>query len=151
MQINQTREEKAVELFSSGYNCAQSVFGAFCEDNGLDLDTALKIACGFGGGGMRYKSTCGAVSGGMMVIGLKIGQHVNGDVETKKYCYKKIHEFTAKFKEKNGSIKCNELLGVGKDVEKAMEKDPAKVKSLFTSVCVEFVKSAVQILENMEF
>ena len=145
------REEKANKLFSTGYNCAQSVLGAFCEDFGLDLETALKLACGFGGGGMRYKSTCGAISGAMMVIGLKCGQYIENDTKTKGYCYKKIHEFTDKFKEKNGSVKCYELLGVGKDIEKEMEKDPAKVKSLFTSVCVEFVKSAVQIIENMEF
>ena len=28
-------EEKAKELFKEGYNCAQSVFGAFCND--MDL------------------------------------------------------------------------------------------------------------------
>jgi len=147
----QTKEEKAIELYSNGYNCAQAVFGAFCEDNGLDLNTALKIACGFGGGGMRYKQTCGAISGAVMVIGLKCGQYVKDYTKTKGYCYHKTREFTEKFKDKNGSIKCCELLGVGKSVEKEIEKDPAKMKSLFTSVCLDFVKSAVQILESMEF
>jgi len=147
----QTKQEKAVELFSNSYNCAQSVLGAFCEDDGLDLNAALKIACGFGGGGMRYKQTCGAVSGAMMVIGLKCGHYIKNDLESKKYCYKKIHEFNDKFKEKNGSIICRELLVGEKDIDVEMEKDPAKMKSLFTSVCVDYVKSAVQIIENMEF
>ena len=127
------------------------MLGAFCEDIRLDLDTALKIACGFGGGGMRYKQTCGAISGATMVIGLKCGQHIKGDNESKQNCYKKIHEFTDKFKEKNGSVKCCDLLGVGENIDIEMQKDPLKMKSLFTSVCVEFVKSAVQILETMEF
>ncbi|MCL1858372.1 MAG: C-GCAxxG-C-C family protein [Oscillospiraceae bacterium] len=146
-----TREETAIELFSTGYNCAQSVFGAFCEDFGLDINIALKIACGFGGGGMRYKQTCGAVSGAIMAIGLKCGQYEKNDIETKKACYKKIYEFTDKFKNKNGSVKCCELLVGDKDIDIEMQNDPVKMKSLFSSVCVEFVKSAVQILENMEF
>lgn len=36
--------EKAVDLFCEGYNCAQSVFGAFADEIGLDLKQALKMA-----------------------------------------------------------------------------------------------------------
>ena len=45
-----TREGKAVDLFSNGYNCAQSVLGAFCAESGLDINTAFKLANGFGEG-----------------------------------------------------------------------------------------------------
>lgn len=31
------KSEKAVELFKKGYNCSQSVFGAFAEDLGIDF------------------------------------------------------------------------------------------------------------------
>jgi C_GCAxxG_C_C family probable redox protein len=142
--------KKALELFLNSYNCAQSVLGAFCEDDGLDLETALKLACGFGGGGMRYSQTCGAVSGAMIVIGLKCGHYEKGNLESKKYCYKKTHEFIDKFKEKNKSAKCRELLGLEKD-EKVETKDSQTMKTVFTTVCSEYVKSVVQILENMEF
>ena len=145
----QIKEDKALELFSGGYNCAQSVLGAFCEDNGLDLDTALKFATGFGGGGMRYKQTCGAVSGAIMVIGLKCGQYIQGDTKTKGYCYHKVHEFLDKFKEKYDTVICGELLEIDKNKE--LEKELERIKLLFKSICPEFVKSAVQILENMEF
>ena len=145
----QTRKEKAIKLFTSNYNCAQSVLGAFCEDNGLDLDTALKLATGFGGGGMRYKSTCGAVSGAIMAIGLKCGHYLNGDIESKRRCYLKVQEFTDKFKEKYDTIICGELLEIDKNAE--LENELERIKPLFKSVCPEFVKSAVQILENMEF
>jgi len=144
------KEEKAVELFSSSYNCAQSVLGAFCEDLGFDLNIALKLACGFGGGGMRYKQTCGAVSGAMMVIGLKCGQYIKGDMESKKYCYKKIHEFIDKFKENNKSTKCRELLGIDKNDE-IDKQDSQKMQNIFKTICPEYVKNAVKILENMEF
>ena len=35
------KKEKAAEIFSGGYNCAQAELGAFCENYGLDTDTAL--------------------------------------------------------------------------------------------------------------
>ena len=38
------RKEEAKELFKSGYNCSQAVLGVFCEELGLDFDTAMKIS-----------------------------------------------------------------------------------------------------------
>jgi len=145
----QAKEEKAVELYMDGYNCAQSVLGAYCEELGLDLETALKTACGFGGGGMKYKNTCGAVSGAFMVIGLKCGQYIKGDAAAKGHCYKKIQEFSDKFKEKQGTVICGELLKIDKNID--IETEIERIKPLFKTICPEFVKSAVQILENIEF
>ena len=34
--------QRAQGLFDGGYNCAQSVLGAFCEELGLDFETAMK-------------------------------------------------------------------------------------------------------------
>lgn len=62
--------EKAKEYFLSGYNCAQSVFMAFCEETGLDEETAAKLASSFGGGMGRLREVCGAVSGMFMAAGL---------------------------------------------------------------------------------
>ena len=45
-----TKGERAKALFLDGYNCAQAVFGAFCEELGFDFDTAMKLSSGFGGG-----------------------------------------------------------------------------------------------------
>ncbi|MBD3285616.1 hypothetical protein GF359_04095, partial [candidate division WOR-3 bacterium] len=43
------KAEKAKNLFSQGFNCAQAVFSTYAPDLGLDARTALKIASGFGG------------------------------------------------------------------------------------------------------
>jgi C_GCAxxG_C_C family probable redox protein len=106
-----TREEVAVELFLGGYNCAQAVLGAFCEDEGLNLNTALKLASGLGGG-VRCGEICGAVSGAILSIGLKCGFYVEKDFEQKGYCNKKSYEFIEKFTEEKGSALCRDLLGV---------------------------------------
>ena len=45
-----THAEQAQALFMQGYNCAQAVFAAFCDETGLTQQQALKLASGFGGG-----------------------------------------------------------------------------------------------------
>lgn len=51
------------------YNCAQSVLMAFAEDAGLDKDTACHLTANLGSG-MRVGGTCGAMAGGLLVLGL---------------------------------------------------------------------------------
>ena len=65
--------EKAESLFLEGYNCAQSVFCAFCDDLGIDFETALKMSSSFGGGMGRLREVCGVVSAMFMIAGLKYG------------------------------------------------------------------------------
>ncbi|MCL2513732.1 MAG: C-GCAxxG-C-C family protein [Oscillospiraceae bacterium] len=143
-----TKEETARGLFSMGYNCAQAVLGALCEENGLDIKAALKLASGFGGG-MRYGEVCGAVSGAVMAVGLKCGFYAEKDFEQKGFCNKKSFEFMEKFKEKNGSVLCRDLLGA--DIRSPEDHNKPEIQALHKTVCPELVASAVLILEKMEF
>lgn len=52
----------AAEKFMGGYNCAQSVIYAFCDDLNMNKHTALKLACGFGAGMARGKKKYAALS-----------------------------------------------------------------------------------------
>ncbi len=64
--------DKAVELraiVTPHYNCAQSVVLPFAKDAGLSEEMAYKFAGAFGGG-MKSGRTCGAMTGGLMVLGL---------------------------------------------------------------------------------
>jgi len=143
-----TREEKAVEYFANGYNCAQSVFAAFCEENGLDKNTAFKLANGFGGG-VRCGDMCGAVSGAVLAIGLKCGFYTQGDLKQKGYCNKKSLEFIEKFKAENGSVICRELLGI--DVRHPDDHNTPEARQAHKDVCPGLVAGAVRVLESMEF
>ena len=67
------KSEKARELFKSGYNCAQSVFCAFCDETGMSFEEALKLSSSFGGGMGRLREVCGAVSAMFMIAGIKYG------------------------------------------------------------------------------
>ena len=65
--LKRAEELRAIE--TPHYNCAQSVFIPFAEKAGMDTDTARRIAACFGGG-MKRGSVCGAVTGGLMALGL---------------------------------------------------------------------------------
>ena len=63
------RAETAVATFKGGFNCSQAVLSVFCEELGLDKETAARIAGGFGGGIGHLGETCGAVTGAIMAMG----------------------------------------------------------------------------------
>jgi hypothetical protein len=84
------RKDVAVEKFLAGYNCAQAVLYAFCDDLCLDKDAALKLACGLGAGMARRQEVCGAISGGIIALGLKHGRG-EGQDRTDFESFFKIH------------------------------------------------------------
>jgi C_GCAxxG_C_C family probable redox protein len=133
--------EKAAALFDEGFACSQAVLGAFCEPLGMDRALALKIANGFGGGIARRQKICGAVSGAVMMIGLKYGRSEAGDMDAHEKTYAKINAFCEAFEQSNGSIICRDLLGCG------MEE--AKEKGVFSTLCKKFVRDAADILEEL--
>ena len=143
-----TREETAVEFFAKGYNCAQSVFGAFSEDLGMERAAAFKIGNGFGGG-VRCGDVCGAVSGAIMVIGLKCGFYIEKDFAQKGFCNDKALEFIEKFKKENGSMICREILGM--DIKHPDDFTSPEARKVFTAICPKIVASAVRVLESMDF
>ncbi|MBA7619010.1 hypothetical protein ES703_26342 [subsurface metagenome] len=82
-----SRIEKVVSSFKGNFNCAQSVFSSYAPQYGLDRDTALRLATGFGGGMGLMQNTCGAVSGAFMVIGLRYGMGINDDKDAREKTY----------------------------------------------------------------
>lgn len=142
-----SKKEKAMSLFKEGYNCSQSVFGAFAEELGLDFETAVKISSSFGGGMGRMREVCGAVSGMFMAAGMKCGYSSPKDTQAKMNHYKLIQDLASEFKKNNGSIVCRELLGLeGKDnnyIPSERTKEYYKKRP-----CAELVGEAAEILEN---
>lgn len=140
------KTDKALELFSNNFNCSQAVLTAFAPDFGLDEKLALMLGTSFGGGA-RNGEICGAVSGALMVLGLKYGHFDSADNEQKSRAYSIAVEYTKRYKEANGSIVCRDLLGY--DLSKPDEMACIKEKGLFGEVCPKAIKSAVEILESI--
>jgi C_GCAxxG_C_C family probable redox protein len=141
-----TKSDDALESFKNGFICSSAVFSAFSDELGLDTRTAKKIACGFGAGISKTGNICGAVSGAIMVIGLKYGKTKAGDNAATEKTRALVRQFIHEFTKKNGSVSCTELLGYnlsnGNDYEKA------RGKKLFVTKCPELVRDAADILEK---
>ena len=59
----------AYAYHKQGYNCAQSVAGAFADLTGTAPEQLMAAMGGFGGGvGGSHEELCGAVSGGVLVL-----------------------------------------------------------------------------------
>ena len=85
------RSEKALEYYSNGFNCAQSVIISFADILDFDEEAAIRMASGFGGGMGQMQQTCGAVTGAFMVIGYLRGKYKDGDEQANE----KINELKA--------------------------------------------------------
>ena len=143
-----TKADIAAGVFLSGFNCAQSVLSVFCEAYGLDAITARKLAAGLGAGA-RKGELCGAVSGAVIVIGLKCGQSEAVDKAAKADCNARTAAFMELFQSKNKSFVCKEILGL--DLSIPAEYARAQTTTLFQTTCVDMVKSAVTLLEELGY
>lgn len=140
--------EKAIEYFCAGYNCAQSVFAAFCDVTGYSEKEALMISSSFGGGMGRMRETCGAVSAMFMVAGALKGYTDISTDAPKKAHYERIQKMAAEFKKAHGTITCRELLVTLKPTS---DPTPSARTEEYYRVrpCVRFVATAADILDRM--
>ena len=139
--------QAAVESFNNQFNCAQAVFSAYAEQFGLDRDSAIKVAAAFGGGIARSAGVCGAVTGALMVIGLKHGSTDPKDKKAKGRILELSQKLMDRFAQKNGSTVCKTLLHV--DISTADGLKAAQKKKLFKTLCPRFVADATEILDQL--
>jgi C_GCAxxG_C_C family probable redox protein len=136
-------------MFQGGRQCAQSVLVAFSGSTGLPVETALRLATPLGAGCGRRSLTCGAVTGALLVIGLKTGERDAIDLEAREETYRLVNEFSRRFVEKNGSVNCGELLGL--DLATEAGRALMVEKDYRSSRCAKFVLDAGLVLEAMGF
>lgn len=143
------REEVAVQKFRGGYNCAQSVLFAHCDELGLDRNTALRLSCGLGAGMGRKQQVCGAVSGGVLVLGLRHGRGQNDDRSATETTYAKTRQLLDRFAQEHGTIICKDLLK-GCDLATPEGQASFKNNDLLNKVCVPCVQSVMKILDELK-
>ena len=135
----------AEQNFEAGCNCAQSVLLAFSDLTGLDDKTALAISSSFGAGMGRLREVCGAVSGMFMVAGLLYGGKASQ--EEKAAHYERLQLLAARFREKNGSYLCRELLA-GVPVTSGAAPDARTAEYYKTRPCKRLCGDAAELLDQ---
>lgn len=137
-----TKKELAVKYFAGGYNCAQSVVLAFCDELGIPEEQAAIMSEGFGGGMGRTRSVCGAVSGMVMLASLRYSKGKAGDMDTRLIIYGKIKDMFAEFEEEFGTKICSELM---------KQRDSSAGPGGHQKNCVECVEKATELAEKHLF
>ncbi len=140
--------EEARRLFLAGYNCAQAVFCAYCDLTGFDADTAARLASSFGGGVGRLREMCGTVSGALLALGMIRGYADPSNPDAKADHYRRVQEFALRFRERNGSIICRELLR-GVEVTPGDVPEPRTPEFYARRPCLRLAGEAAAILDEM--
>lgn len=140
MDIDAVRED-----FNMGIICAQQVLSHFSERFGVPEKDALRLASCFGSG-MGQASTCGCVTGALMVMGLAHGVAGPRNREQKQNLYGRRDAFMAAFAAAHGSVECKGVLG--HDLTDPQQLAVIKEKKLFTTVCVPLICDTCTLLEE---
>jgi len=138
--------EKAVKYFREGYNCAQSVLLTMFEHWNGKNELIPKIATAFGGGIGRCGSVCGALTGSVMVLGIKYGTN-ESSLEKRLKAYELTQKLYKQFENQHGSVLCRELIEY--DLSNPEELEKARRAKVFEEKCANFVRKAVETLVEL--
>ncbi|MCO1601947.1 C-GCAxxG-C-C family protein [Desulfosporosinus nitroreducens] len=130
-----TIERQAAHYFSKGFNCCQSILLAANDIWELNLDQAIIASGRFFQHGMGCGSTCGALIGAHMVLGI-----LDNRYETKlsnKYARKLSEEFNQTF----GTTQCSELRKKQSIMDKIGYKGCKRITFMTAGVFYEFWES----------
>jgi len=145
-KVEPQKIEQTIACFKKGLNCTQAVLSTYGPQFGLDRENAVKIAGAFGSG-MGMGETCGAVTGALMVIGMKHAKLNGSSLFSRDKTEDIAREFVARFKARNETTECRELLGC--DVSSFVGLKVAKREKHFKKRCPKFVQDAAEILEEI--
>lgn len=139
------RCETADFYHKKGYNCAQAVIWGFQDILPIPTEQVVDITAGFGGGAGTGE-LCGALSGGIMVLGLLYPVDHADPVASKQRTTKLSKEFQNRFQELFRHLRCHDLL---KDPSQANEATPAALSMGITRHCDLMIVTAVEVLEQL--
>lgn len=94
---------------------------------------------------MRQGDVCGAVTGGLFALSMKAGNASPGETDRKAACYADTIALGKAFRERYGSMKCQELLAA------ASAGGEYKGQNLHHTFCPKLVLGAIELLEEMGY
>jgi C_GCAxxG_C_C family probable redox protein len=141
--------ELANSYHERGFNCAQSVLGAYYREFQLEEEIALRLAGGFGSGMGRLCQVCGALTGGFMVIGLRYGRWQEGPAHSQdtEETYRLVRLLASRFEERYGSLLCRELIGL--DLNDPAQRQIAIDEGRFKTRCAGYVRDVAEMLQDL--
>jgi C_GCAxxG_C_C family probable redox protein len=122
---------------------------AVCKATGWDCGCIPRIASGLGGGVGRQGEVCGALTGGVLAVGLVHGRDRTEETEAKNAVHAKAGQFVRRFAEVNGALRCRDLIGLDVSSEEGVQEYYAR--NLLEERCLGIVGNAVRaVLELLD-
>ena len=115
----------------------------------MDEETAKKISAGLGGGLGRMREVCGAVSGAAMVLGSVVAPTDGSDSKSKQKNYELVREFAERFKQRNRTVICRELLELGVKAESTAKPDERTGEYYKKRPCLKMVEDAAELVAEL--
>jgi C_GCAxxG_C_C family probable redox protein len=142
-------EDAAVKYHIEGFNCAESVLQVFLDkwSKYFRLGVTSSAATAFGGGIGRTGNICGALSGGLIVIGLAVGRTDAKDDEGKQKAYSAARDLLHRFNERWGTVTCRELIQCDLSTEEGMSK--YREQKLHETKCGPIVRETTKTVKNI--
>lgn len=128
------RIQIADELHRRGFSCSQSVAVACADLVDVPKEFLFRAAEGFGAGMGTMDGVCGALTGGLLIAGLKNSTGNLDNPRSKSATMKISKAMLTTFRDKCGSIICRELKGV----------DSGKM----LCSCPDCIKHGVEVVEE---
>jgi C_GCAxxG_C_C family probable redox protein len=142
--MSEQAPQRSLELFKSGFFCAESVLLAIAESQGVQSDLIPRIATGFCSGISRTGGMCGAVSGGIMGIGLVAGR--NSPAESLEPAYTLAQKLISAFEGQYGSVNCRQLIGCDLDTEAGQRYF---MENLLMERCLQYAEGATSMAVSL--
>jgi C_GCAxxG_C_C family probable redox protein len=117
---------------------------AVCKATGWDCGCIPRIASGLGGGVGRQGEVCGALTGGVLAVGLVHGRDRAQETEAKNAVHAKAGQFVQRFAEVNGALRCRDLIGLDVSSEEGVQEYYAR--NLLEEKCLGIVSNAVRVV-----
>ena len=141
------RGQRAKELFLEGYNCAQATVLAYEDFFEESPEVLAHMVSAFGGGMGRLREVCGSVSGMFFVLSKVYGYADPKDGDGKMDLYARVQELAARFRERNGSIVCRELLELSEKISVPVPE--ARTPEYYKKrPCPDIIADAADVLEE---
>jgi C_GCAxxG_C_C family probable redox protein len=120
---------------------------AVCQHYEIDADDTVipRIAWGFAGGFGNTGAVCGAVTGGVMGLGLLLERGETMDEALG--ALEVVAEFRRRFEDEMGSIHCRELTGVDLTTEEGIEQLVSS--DIPQTACFPAVNTAYQLVTDL--
>ncbi len=150
-QVAEAIRKKAIEMYESGYGCAEAILAAVSGPIDEETEVIPRIGTAFSSGIARRGHICGALIGALIASGLLLGRDLPS--EPRELTYGAADKIMDHFEGKYKMLDCSALRGTigitDPDEKKALEQ--AARESLCIPMVGDVAKHTFEVLQSTDW